>query len=73
MMIRNRNLLFVGIVFCAAVAFQLFLEGTGRADSIGPWYTVYAAIIYTAIVVGLTAVGFALIRRRNQDRLSRRS
>jgi hypothetical protein len=64
--------LLVGLVYCAAVAVQLLLEWTGRADSIGVWYTLYAAIIYTAIAVVLVAIGFAVIRKRKQASRTRR-
>jgi nitrogen fixation/metabolism regulation signal transduction histidine kinase len=72
MIMRKRYALFVGLVFCAAIAIQLVLEWTGHADSIGLWYTVYAAIIYTAIVVVLFAIGFALMRKRSKDGRARR-
>lgn len=71
MIMRKRYALFVGLVFCAAIAIQVFLEWTGHADSIGIWYTLYSAIIYTAIVVILFAIALAL-RKRNRERRARR-
>jgi hypothetical protein len=72
MMTPKRIVMLVGLVLCAAVAAQLLLEGTGRADSIGAWYTLYSALVYTAIVVVVVAIGFALTRKRRRENRARR-
>src|SRR5712671_5638883 len=49
--------LFVFGVFAACVVFQLYLERMHRSDSIGLWYTVYAALAHCILVLlGLSGV-----------------
>jgi hypothetical protein len=38
------------VIFSAAVLVQLWLEERNQADSIGLWYTLYSAVVYTLIV-----------------------
>jgi hypothetical protein len=58
-----RVAVFGGATFCAALCVQTFLEWTGRADSLGLWYTVYAALVYTIIILGLIALGSVVLRK----------
>jgi hypothetical protein len=52
-MVLKRTLLVTGI-FVACVLVQLWLERTHRADSIGLWYTIYSAALYSiGILVAL--------------------
>ena len=41
------------IVFSLSVATQIWLERNNLADSIGAWYTLYSATIYTIIIAAL--------------------
>ena len=41
------------IVFSLSVATQIWLERNNFADSIGAWYTLYSAAIYTIISAAL--------------------
>jgi len=41
------------IVFLLSVATQIWLERNNFADSIGVWYTLYSAAIYTIIFAAL--------------------
>lgn len=41
------------IVFSLSVATQIWLERNNLADSIGAWYTLYSAAIYTIIIAAL--------------------
>lgn len=41
------------IVFSLSVATQIWLERNNFADSIGAWYTLYSAAIYTIIIAVL--------------------
>jgi hypothetical protein len=72
MVTPKRYVMLVGLVFCVAVAAQLLLERTGGADSIGVWYTLYSALVYTAIIVVIVAIGLALTRKRRRDNRLRR-
>jgi len=45
-MVIRRVVLVVGI-FVACVLVQLWLEKTNRSDSVGWWYTIYCATIYS--------------------------
>lgn len=39
--------------FLASLIVQLLLEYFHRSDSIGIWYTIYSAIIYTVVIVAV--------------------
>lgn len=41
------------IVFSLSVVAQILLERNNFADSIGAWYTLYSAAIYTIIIAAL--------------------
>ena len=41
------------IVFSLSVVTQMWLERNNFADSIGAWYTLYSAAIYTIIIAAL--------------------
>ena len=41
------------IVFLLSVVAQILLERNNFADSIGAWYTLYSAAIYTIIIATL--------------------
>jgi hypothetical protein len=51
--------LIVLIVYVVSFGAQLWLEYTNKADSIGLWYTLFSAGIYTvAIMLGILAINF---------------
>lgn len=63
---RRRHLLFAAGVFILAVLVQLLLEHVRVVDSIGWWYTVYAAAAYTVLAllsVWVVALVFRARRR----------
>jgi len=41
------------VVFSLSVVTQIWLERNNLADSIGAWYTLYSAAIYTVIIAAL--------------------
>jgi len=56
------------MVFAASMYFQYWLESAGRSDSIGLWYTIVCAAVYTLIVwflAGLTILVCKTVTRRN--------
>jgi len=63
---RNlRSMIFalLPLVFGAAVCVQLFLEHSRRADSLGWWYTLYSAAVYTLAVFLVCTVLVVVIHR----------
>ena len=49
------------IVFSLSVATQIWLERNNFADSIGAWYTLYSAVIYTIIIAALLYLGSKIL------------
>jgi uncharacterized membrane protein YhaH (DUF805 family) len=55
------------MVFVASIYFQRWLESTGRSDSIGLWYTIVCAVVYTLIIyllAGLAVFVCTTVTRR---------
>ncbi len=61
MMSRWRLLTLFALVL--SVGFQIWLERTNRADSLGLWYTLFSATIYTVLLL-LVAKVVVVVRRR---------
>jgi hypothetical protein len=47
MMQIKKNISLLVIVFMVGLAIQVVLEWSGYSDSLGWWYTIYCAIVYT--------------------------
>ena len=63
-MVVRRVVLVIGI-FVVCILVQLWLEKTNRADSVGWWYTIYCAAIYSAgilVVLLLLRLGWRASR-----------
>lgn len=58
------------LVFVTAFSVQLILEQLNLVDSIGLWYTVYCAVITTALLYALYAlIGFVFRKLLRRQRL----
>ena len=56
-MALRKNLLLLLISVAVALIIQVVLESSGRADSLGWWYTAYSALIYTLPIFVVAKIG----------------
>lgn len=67
-MVSKEKLLILLTSVVIGLSIQLSLEAAGRADSIGWWYTLFSALIYTFPIFILVRLAVSWRRKRATGR-----